>query len=249
MTRRRRQAFKAAIQIDGTALPVSIRFDLLEGHYYSMSRRNIRMRLPFWAGESDIRRHLAQCEDWVATEFLRRPLLRESFLKVPYKSGDVLEVGTRRYLLDIVVEERATHTARLIGNTISVQLSNRSDDAHRAKSVRTLLSRVVAGDYYPEVARRVYDWNDRTFRRPVKNIYLKYNHSNWGSCSRDGNVNLSTRLLFAPVEVQDYVILHELAHLVELNHSDRFWSLVERFMPDYQDRERWLKTNRSRCDF
>ncbi len=249
MIRRRKSALKTAIQIEGTALPVAIRFDLLDGHSYSMSRRSIRMRLPFWAGESDVRKHLAQCQDWVQIEFGQKPQLRDAFLEVPYQSGDTLDVGARRYILDIVIEERATHTARLIGNTISIHLSAQTDDAHRAKSIRTLLSRVVAGDFYPEVSRRVLDWNDRTFRRPIKNVYLKYNHSNWGSCSRDGNVNLSTRLLFAPEEVQDYVILHELAHLVELNHSDRFWALVERFMPDYQDKERWLKTNRTKCDF
>jgi predicted metal-dependent hydrolase len=108
---------------------------------------------------------------------------------------------------------------------------------------------VVAGDYYPEIHRRVLDWNDRTFRQHVKSVNLKYNHTNWGSCSSHSNVNLSTRLLFAPVEVQDYVILHELAHLVELNHSDRFWSLVAMHMPDYEEKEKWLKVNRAVCDF
>ena len=62
----------------------------------------------------------------------------------------------------------------------------------------------------------------------IKGIFLKYNHSNWGSCSHNGNINLSTRLLFAPEAVQDYVIVHELAHLVEPNHSDRFWALGSR---------------------
>ncbi|HRI62460.1 MAG TPA: M48 family metallopeptidase, partial [Saprospiraceae bacterium] len=83
----------------------------------------------------------------------------------------------------------------------------------------------------------------------IKSVNLKYNHSNWGSCSAHNNVNLSTRLLFAPQDVQDYVILHELAHLVELNHSDRFWSLVQGYMPDYREKEKWLKLNRSKCDF
>jgi hypothetical protein len=91
--------------------------------------------------------------------------------------------------------------------------------------------------------------NANTFQQPIRSINLKYNHSNWGSCSHAGNVNLSTRLLFAPRSVQDYVILHELAHLVEMNHSDRFWALVERFMPDYREAEKWLKVNRAKCDF
>ncbi|MDV7393186.1 M48 family metallopeptidase, partial [Arthrospira platensis SPKY1] len=77
----------------------------------------------------------------------------------------------------------------------------------------------------------------------------KYNSSNWGSCSSGRNINLSTRLLFAPPAVQDYVIIHELAHLVELNHSDRFWKLVSEIMPDYEEKEKWLKEYGHLCEF
>jgi predicted metal-dependent hydrolase len=87
------------------------------------------------------------------------------------------------------------------------------------------------------------------FQRPVRNVYLKYNHSNWGSCSVGSNINLSTRLLFAPPDVIDYVIIHELAHLIEQNHSNRFWAQVARAMPDYERHERWLKDHGKTCDF
>ncbi|MCB0682671.1 MAG: M48 family metallopeptidase, partial [Saprospiraceae bacterium] len=63
------------------------------------------------------------------------------------------------------------------------------------------------------------------------------------------NINLSTRLLFAPPKVIDYVIIHELAHLVEMNHSRRFWDLVAAAMPDYEEQEKWLKKFGHRCDF
>jgi predicted metal-dependent hydrolase len=56
-------------------------------------------------------------------------------------------------------------------------------------------------------------------------------------------------LLFAPAEVIDYIIIHELAHLVEMNHSDRFWALVAAAMPDYVEKERWLKVNDHHCQF
>ena len=72
--------------------------------------------------------------------------------------------------------------------------------------------------------------------------------SKWGSCSHTGKMTLSTRLLFAPEEVQDYVIIHELCHLEELNHSDRFWRLVERFDPTYEEKEDWLKEYGHYCD-
>ncbi|HKZ41668.1 MAG TPA: M48 family metallopeptidase, partial [Candidatus Hodarchaeales archaeon] len=53
--------------------------------------------------------------------------------------------------------------------------------------------------------------------------------------------NISTRLLFAPDEVLEYVCIHELAHLIEHNHSDRFWALVEKAMPYYPQQKQWLK--------
>ncbi|MEM3445727.1 MAG: SprT family zinc-dependent metalloprotease [Thermoplasmata archaeon] len=63
----------------------------------------------------------------------------------------------------------------------------------------------------------------------------------FGSCSSKGYINLSWRLVLAPPEIIDYVIVHELAHLKEPNHSKKFWVVVEKFIPDYKARKKWLK--------
>lgn len=63
----------------------------------------------------------------------------------------------------------------------------------------------------------------------------------WGSCSGRGNINFSWRLIMAPPEAVDYVIVHELAHLTEMNHSAGFWKIVENVLPDYKEREKLLK--------
>lgn len=65
----------------------------------------------------------------------------------------------------------------------------------------------------------------------------------WGSCSAKGSLNFTWRLVRFPLEVIDYVVVHELAHLVHRNHSGAFWAEVERMMPDYRARLRWLKEN------
>ena len=65
----------------------------------------------------------------------------------------------------------------------------------------------------------------------------------WGSCNKKGHITFSFRLVMLPLEVVDYIIIHELAHLVELNHSKRFWATVHKMMPEYELHEKWLKHN------
>lgn len=72
-------------------------------------------------------------------------------------------------------------------------------------------------------------------------IRIKDQKTRWGSCSSKDNLNFNWRLIMAPEWIIDYVIIHELCHLVHLNHSPAYWQLVENMMPDYKMRRQWLK--------
>lgn len=76
-----------------------------------------------------------------------------------------------------------------------------------------------------------------------KSIRISGARTRWGSCGVKGTLNFSWRLAMAPLEVIDYVVIHELAHLEEKNHSRKYWAKVERLMPDYKQRRQWLKKN------
>ncbi|MAQ84477.1 MAG: zinc metalloprotease [Maritimibacter sp.] len=78
--------------------------------------------------------------------------------------------------------------------------------------------------------------------RKVGRITLRDTRSRWGSCTATGNLNFSWRLAMAPPEALDYVAAHEVAHLVEMNHSAAYWRVVARICPDYETPRRWLKT-------
>lgn len=72
-------------------------------------------------------------------------------------------------------------------------------------------------------------------------------HTRWGSCAHDGVIMLNWRLIHTPEEVARYVVIHELAHRVHLNHSSAFWNLVEQFDPDYRLHRGWLKRHGQLC--
>ena len=77
--------------------------------------------------------------------------------------------------------------------------------------------------------------------RPYHSLTLRDTRSRWGSCTHDGRLMYSWRLIMAPPEVLDYVCAHEVAHLAEMNHSPAFWAVVGRLMPGYAAPRRWLK--------
>jgi len=72
-------------------------------------------------------------------------------------------------------------------------------------------------------------------------IKIKEQKKRWGSCSPKGNINFNWRTIMAPSNVIDYIIVHELSHLIYQNHSKKFWDKVESILPDYKERKKWLK--------
>jgi hypothetical protein len=78
-----------------------------------------------------------------------------------------------------------------------------------------------------------------TFNR----VSVKDQRTLWGSCTREGNLNFTWRLALAPDAVLDYVVVHELAHRAQMNHSRRFWEVVERVCPGHRTHRRWLRRN------
>ena len=74
-------------------------------------------------------------------------------------------------------------------------------------------------------------------------ISVRSQRTKWGSCSAKGGLNFNCLLLLAPTEVLDYVVVHELCHRLEMNHSPRFWAEVERVLPDYAASRKWLRQN------
>ncbi len=235
--------------IGDVSIPVIITMEKRSGSRFAFIKQGISMRLPVGISEQKFKDYEQKLNEWVAEVIKKKPTLLQEYTHKAYASGQILTLSGRMYTLDIRRSNIKGGRASLKQGTIFVNISEQLTDEAYNKALKTLLSRTIGADFLPEITQRVLDWNDKTFRQHVKSVNLKYNHSNWGSCSSASNINLSTRLLFTPPEIQDYVILHELAHLIEMNHSPRFWALVETHMPDYKLRRKWLRRHQAHCNF
>jgi predicted metal-dependent hydrolase len=116
----------------------------------------------------------------------------------------------------------------------AIKFSDAAGDLRRV--IERHLWRLAAKEFPPKVFEFA-----TAHQLTVRRVTVRNQRSRWGSCSRQGTVSLNWRLIQAPAFVGDYLVLHELMHLRQMNHSARFWREVQRVCPEYHAAERWLK--------
>ena len=186
----------------------------------------VRVVVPRSVPDSEVTRFVARNADWVRRRLAalppHRPFTHGAL--VPYLGLDhrvCHDPGHRRPV------ERV-HGIFLVGGRIE-HLSRRLTDHLKTAARREISDR----------ARRKAE----AIRRRVAGVTIRDTRSRWGSCSAAGRLNFSWRLILAPEPVLDYVVAHEVAHLDEMNHGPRFWSLVDRLHPDVDGARRWLRNH------
>jgi predicted metal-dependent hydrolase len=109
------------------------------------------------------------------------------------------------------------------------------------ENVEKYFIKFLIGIYSPRVKKYVLAFNEQTYKYNVKDVQVKFVNSKWGHCTADDRLMFNLKLLNAPIEVFDYVVAHELAHIRYKNHSSLFWADVGRFCPDYKRMRKLLK--------
>lgn len=105
-----------------------------------------------------------------------------------------------------------------------------SEDHYSENRNKALALTIARVKYYQERYKFTYN-----------QINIKNQKTRWGSCSKKGNLNFNYKIIFLPAEITDYVIVHEICHLLEFNHSRKFWRLIEKMYPDYTDAKKSLQ--------
>lgn len=238
------------VSLENGVFPVKVVFERRQSARAAVGTKQLILRCPLYLSKSQKAQTWTWFMDWLRKIEVEQPDAFNHLRLKQYTTGSTLTVGTRTYRIKIEKADRKTVGGRLSPKgELKISLPKGVEAPQQSKAIKTVISRLVAKDFLPAIKKRVQELNDQFFQEKIKDVRLKYNTSNWGSCSSNQIINLSTRLLFAPQKVIDYVIVHELAHLIEPNHSERYWKLVEEKMPEYREYEKWLKENGRMCDF
>lgn len=174
-----------------------------------------------------------------------RRRLRRKMLKT-YNNGDIIEAYGVKLRIHIDYKNAQGSAAKLAGDDIYLSISSRLSQREEKKHIQELVRLAVSQHRLPKLEELVSELNKQHFNVPFRRVMFRKQTTRWGSCSIDGNINISYRLLYAPLDVLEYVCIHELAHLIEPNHSRRFWALVREAMPDHKEKEKWLKKHGDR---
>lgn len=157
--------------------------------------------------------------------------------------GQMVEVYPLEARLNIIRQALEADRIELTAGQLFVFVDSRKKEGLVDHSISRLIADLFAKTHRPVAEMWVHDLNQAHFKQQVGRVTLRNNMTRWGSCSKKGNISLAVSLLLAPQKIRDYVIIHELAHLSEPNHSSGFWRLLEQVDPNYREHEAWLQKN------
>jgi predicted metal-dependent hydrolase len=237
------------MNVNGIQYLIKINFENRKNTRVSIRKTNINIRVPNFLSQKEKMQQIQSMILWAKKKIISNPHCFKPEPQREYENGEKLIVGEDEYTLKIEYKDKKNSSAKLQGQTIHLSISNNLSKNQQNKHISSLLSRCIAKQRLPKLQNKIEELNKKYFNQKIGKIFFKYNKSNWGSCSHANNINISTRLLFAPDEVLEYVCIHELAHLIEHNHSEKYWALVRKVMPDYKTKEIWLNEKKDLCRF
>ncbi|WP_042149534.1 MULTISPECIES: M48 family metallopeptidase [unclassified Pseudoalteromonas] len=171
---------------------------------------------------------------WIWESIVEFESQHEYVMPRQYVSGETQFYLGRRYVLKVIIDGEHASNVKLHRGKLTVKLKQEKDD--RVSQVKTLLEK-----WYTRKANAIF--HDRlhemltkaTWVEGLPSFRIMVMKKQWGSCSAKGSLMLNPHLIKAPKECIDYVILHELCHIAEHNHSDRFWRLLTQVMPNWKE--------------
>ena len=204
----------------------------------TVDKNSVVVRTPISKTLPEIREIVDAKKQWIfrkQLEFQKRKsdLPRTTFAQ----NSKILYLG-KEFTLKIL-KNRKTESVMLKKDTITISIKS-------SRSSKTVIKKMYQEWVMKKAIRlfkiRIVKYSKKLNLKPEK-INVKDLKDRWGSATSDNAINLNVNLIKAPTQIIDYVILHELCHLKIKGHSDKFWNMIKRFMPNYEEQKLWLELN------
>ncbi len=197
---------------------------------------------------------IAENYPWIADHQREMDKIRQKYPPKRFIHGEHFPFLGKEYpVLFQVVSGNKKFEMGFVGNQLVLDVPQKYLQGPEIKREYHDLALEKVKDFYKNAARvfilpRIDQLGNQMQLKPQK-VSLRNQKTMWGSCSSAGAISINWKLMVAPKEVIDYVLIHELAHLRHQNHSKAFWSLVSKYSPDYDSHRKWLRGNQFTCDF
>lgn len=195
----------------------------------------VRIRIPSRTTKLELHNIIEQNKDWIYSHYEKSRKQQEYAKKQIFCNGTILQFHETCLQVEVVPSPVNEKTMiQIVGSRLQIMTSELSDQDIHACVVLWLR----------KVGRTIFQERVQHFAALMQveyqNITIKDQKTRWGSCSSKKNLNFNYRLLLMPASLLDYVVVHELAHLKEMNHSKKFWGIVEAVLPDYKQQRKRL---------
>ncbi|MTI70908.1 MAG: M48 family metallopeptidase [Firmicutes bacterium] len=208
------------------------------------SSKNIRILSPKGVKKEKLIDIIENKKQWIIKKIHELEVIEKKLGKRKFQTGGIFLYLGKEYKMKLIFKENI--------DNIKIKLHNEKLNIYTYTTDKIILKEALK-KWYKEKAlilltNRI---NKYIFKinRPVRKIKVKEQKSRWGSCSSKGDLYFNYKIIMAPIEIIDYIVVHELCHLVHLNHSKRYWGLVKNVLPDYKKHRQWLKENGKELTF
>ena len=203
-----------------------------------ISAEGLKARAPLRMRESSIKQFVLYKRAWIEKHLDSRPAPSPA---IALRDGAVMLFQGQPHRLQVMLGKRGK--GQIEATTIVLPVSRSHLSAEQ--STKTKLIKFYKSSALTTIRQRISVYASQMAVPDSKRsgVRVRDYKRRWGSCDHLGRLSFNWRIIQAPPEVLDYVVVHELAHCHEFNHSKRFWSIVERQMPDWRDRQAWLQNH------
>lgn len=198
--------------------------------------KNVHVLAPELVTDGELTQIVKSKTRWIIDKFQRIDEVAISKNKHEFVSGESFPYKGKLLRLKIIqsnLDEITTDTTTIFCKT---------DKRKGTKYIKNLLELWYKQKAKAYLEVRVIRLAKKFFRKPSK-IGVRNQILRWGSCTKNGEVLLNWRIIMAPPSIIDYVLVHELAHLQEKNHTKKFWEIMKNTMPNYEEKKEWLRVN------